>query len=467
MTITKPENQNVEFKSTWHDEYLKWICAFANTEGGLLYIGVNDNGNVCGVDNSHKLSEDIPNKIKNTMGLICDVKILHDGSLDYFQIKVEKYPFPVSYHGKYYKRSGSTMQEMSGVELDRMILSVQGRTWDSIQVPHVKIDDLENDAFRLFRKKALDSGRLDKDSLDVSNETLLHNLHVTEGDYFTRAAIMAFHPDPEKWVTGAYIKVAYFENEADILYQDEIHGPLLLQVEKTMELIYTKYMKALVSYDGIYRKETFFFPKDAFRELLLNAVIHKDYLSTTPIQIRIYKDKIRLWNDGALPKEVPVDSLFKEHVSRPCNPNIANVFFKCGMIESWARGFEKITTYCKELNAKLPVIDLSLGGVTARCFASDAYLELMKEHENELVTPTENKDLLDKNMSNKMSSKEEERLKIIIDYLQKNQFIKKSEAAKLLNIEDKTAQRLLAKAVELKILKIEGEYKATIYKLKC
>lgn len=100
------------------------------------------------------------------------------------------------------------------------------------------------------------------------------------------------------------------------------------------------------------RKETFFFPRAAFRELLLNAVIHKDYLSTTPIQIRIYKDKIRLWNDGALPKEVPVENLYKEHVSKPCNPNLANVFFKCGMIESWARGF-----------------------------ASDKYLALMNEHQ--------------------------------------------------------------------------------------
>ncbi|UKI56669.1 MAG: hypothetical protein L6V90_05990 [Treponema succinifaciens] len=90
------------------------------------------------------------------------------------------------------------------------------------------------------------------------------------------------------------------------------------------------------------RKETFFFPRAAFRELLLNAVIHKDYLSTTPIQIRIYKDKIRLWNDGALPKEVPVEDLYKEHVSKPCNPNLANVFFKCGMIESRARGLVRL-----------------------------------------------------------------------------------------------------------------------------
>ena len=99
------------------------------------------------------------------------------------------------------------------------------------------------------------------------------------------------------------------------------------------------------------RKETFFFPRAAFRELLLNAVIHKDYLSTTPIQIRIYKDKIRLWNDGALPKEVPVENLYKEHVSKPCNPNLANVFFKCGMIESWTSRSAYFTSSRVERNA--------------------------------------------------------------------------------------------------------------------
>lgn len=92
------------------------------------------------------------------------------------------------------------------------------------------------------------------------------------------------------------------------------------------------------------------------------------------------QDKVRLWNDGGLPKEVPLENLFKEHISKPCNPNLANVFFKYGMIESWGSGFEKIANYCAEEKAKLPEIDLSLGGVTARCFASVFYLGLVKEH---------------------------------------------------------------------------------------
>ena len=441
MKLSKVENQNIEFKQSWRDEYLKWICAFANTDGGILYIGVKDNGEVCGVEESHKLTEDIPNKIRNTMGLICDVKLQKDNDLEFFEIVVEKYPFPVSYHGKYYKRTGSTIQELTGIELDKMILYVQGRTWDSIPIPNIKIDDLENDAFKLFRKKASDSGRLDKESLEVTNETLLQNLHLFEGENLNRAAILAFHPDPEKWVTGAYVKIAYFENEADILYQDEIHGPLLLQVEKTMELIYSKYMKALISYDDIYRKETFFFPRAAFRELLLNAVIHKDYLSTTPIQIRIYKDKIRLWNDGGLPKEVPLENLFKEHISKPCNPNLANVFFKCGMIESWGRGFEKIANYCAEENAKLPEIDLSLGGITARCFASDFYLGLMKEH-----NLGEESKILEGEGSSKSSPKSSPKSSVkIIELIKENPHITTEQIAGIIGISKRAVIKNLSK----------------------
>ena len=457
------ENQNIGFKKVWKDEYLKWICAFANTDGGTLYIGVNDNGEVCGIDNFHRLTEDIPNKIRHTMGLVCSVNLLTEGDKKYFEIIVDKYPYPVSYHGKYYKRSGSTLQELDGVELDKMMLDVQGRTWDSVPVPYVTVNDLENDAFRLFRKKAGDSGRLDRQSLEVSNETLIRNLRLFEGKYLTRAAVMAFHPDPEQWVTGGYIKIGYFQNEADILYQDEVHGPLLLQVEKTMDIIYSKYMKALISYDDIYRKETFFFPRAAFRELLLNAVIHKDYLSTTPIQIRIYKDKIRLWNDGALPKEVPLENLYKEHISKPCNPNIANVFFKCGMIESWGRGFEKINNYCRDENAKLPQIDLSLGGVTARCFASDLYLSLEKSPDSQNGSQETEKTREETEKSSQGTKKTREEIEKtreeILHLMGKNPNITIAELSKILSISTKGIEWQLKNMKEKNLIRRVGSTK--------
>lgn len=103
MQIKKSESQDIEFKESWDDKYLHWVCAFANTQGGILYIGVNDKGTVVGIDDFHKLSESIPLKIRQSMGLLCDVNVLNDGDLHYLEIIVEKYKSPVSYHGRYYK----------------------------------------------------------------------------------------------------------------------------------------------------------------------------------------------------------------------------------------------------------------------------------------------------------------------------------------------------------------------------
>ena len=114
MKINLKENHVTEFKTSWNDDYLKWVCAFANTEGGSLYIGVDDSGEICGVQDAHRLSEDIPSKIRSTMGLICPVTLLEtDDKKDYIKIEVESYSYPVSFRGKYYKRSGSLFRKLT------------------------------------------------------------------------------------------------------------------------------------------------------------------------------------------------------------------------------------------------------------------------------------------------------------------------------------------------------------------
>ncbi len=69
------ESQNIEFKESWRDEYVKWVCGFANAQGGKLYIGIDDKGNICGIENCHKLSEDIPNKIVALLGIVVNVNV--------------------------------------------------------------------------------------------------------------------------------------------------------------------------------------------------------------------------------------------------------------------------------------------------------------------------------------------------------------------------------------------------------
>ncbi|MDR2586518.1 MAG: putative DNA binding domain-containing protein [Prevotellaceae bacterium] len=266
-----PEQQNIEYKSSWHEDYLKWICGFANAQGGTLIIGKDNDGKVVGVKNAQRLLEELPNKITTIMGIVADVNLRETPQGDYIEIAVEPHPNPVNYKGEYHYRSGSTKQELKGAALDKFLLRKQGRRWDSVPIPNITVADLKQDTFDFFRKRGVKNNRLDDDTLSDSNELLLHNLKLVDDGYLKRASLLLFHADPERFVTGAYIKIGFFESDSDLIFQDEIHGNLFEQVEKTI----------LISYEGIYRIETYEYPKEAIREAIHNAVAHKDYTGCT------------------------------------------------------------------------------------------------------------------------------------------------------------------------------------------
>lgn len=348
------EKQNLEYKISWRDEYLKWICGFANAQGGKLIVGANDNGDIAGLHDAAKLLEDIPNKIKDILGIMVDVNLLSENGKEYLEVTVEPYPYPISYKGQYHYQSGSTKQELKGAALDRFLLQKQGKRWDGMPIPKVSVADLSDQAFAHFRKKSIKAKRLPNEVVKESNSVLLEKLKLLEGSYLKRAALLLFHPDPEIFVTGAYIKIGFFRTDDDLLYQDTIHGTLFEQVDKTMDLLLTKYLKALISYEGIYRVERFPFPEEALREALLNAVVHKDYSCGNPIQVSVYEDKVYIWNEGQLPDNWTVEKLLHKHPSIPYNPDIANTFFRAGYIESWGRGMLKIIKECKKADILEP-----------------------------------------------------------------------------------------------------------------
>ena len=356
------ESQNIEWKSNWRDEYIKWICGFANASGGKLEIGKDDSGAVIGLADAGTLMEDLPNKVKNILGIIVDVNLHSENSKNWISVEVAPHPYPVSYKGQYHYRSGSTKQELTGAALDKFLLQKQGKRWDSVPVPQVTVEDLSADAFGYFRKKATQTKRLDAAVLQEDDQSLIQKLHLKEKEYLKRAAILLFHPDPEQFFTGAYVKIGYFRTEDDLRFQDEIHGQLFDQVEKTMDLLLSKYFEAAIRYAGLSRIEEYPYPESAIREALLNAIAHKDYRSGNPIQIRVYDDRITFWNAGQLPETWTVADLLKEHPSIPFNPDIATTFFRAGLIEAWGRGTLKIIRECKEAGLPAPVFAYDLSG---------------------------------------------------------------------------------------------------------
>lgn len=441
------ENQVVEWKEKWKDEFIKWICGFANSQGGTLIIGKNDKGEMIGIKNAKKLLEDIPNKIRDLLGIIVEVHMRIENNKEYLEIKVDAYPYPVNYKGQYHIRSGSTKQELKGAALDTFLLKKYGLHWDNIPIPYLTLDKLDQSAFLIFKEKALNGGRLDESDMNEDMKMVLSKLHLLEGGKIRRAAVLLFGKDPEAFVTGAIIKIGFFRTNDDLVYQDVIEGNLFSQVEKTLDLLISKYMKAYITYDGLLRIEKYLFPKAALREALLNAVVHKDYSSENPIQISVYEDKIMIWNAGHLPDQITLESLQGKHPSIPFNPLIASAFFRAGYIEAWGRGIEKINKECKKYGVESPAISIDFGGMQV-VFKVDISFE---ENLNKLGETSGN-------MSGKTSGK-------IINLINNNQRITIPELAEAINITERSIERNVQKLKKDGIIERIGSAKGGYWEI--
>lgn len=412
------ESQNTEWKESWHEKYYNWMCGFANAQGGKLFIGIDDKGTVTGIPNAEKLLEDIPNKARALMGIMVDVNLHQKGGMDYLEIVIDAYPNPISLRGKYYYRSGSTLQELIGPALDKFVLEKQGKKWDGVPVPGVSVSDLDDKSFELFKENAGKSERISSDALKASNEELLDSLHLIDGDHIKKAGVLLFHPDPEKFITGAYIKIGMFDSNDELKFQDEIHGSLMYQSEEALVLLRTKYDVAAISYEEGTRHEKFTFPPMAIREALYNAIAHRDYSGGAPIQISVYSDKIIFWNQGQLPDNWTVDKLSEKHSSIPYNPDIANTLYRAGIIEAWGQGTNKMINACKKHEIAPPRFSNE---------APDFQVEFIKYSEDGL----------------KAEGVKDEHIKIIL-HVQKHGSITNSEVQELCEVAKRTATRYLS-----------------------
>jgi ATP-dependent DNA helicase RecG len=358
------ENQNIEYKQAWRDEYLKWICGFANAQGGKIFIGIDDDGEVSGVEDYKKLMDEIPNKTVNHLGLVVDVNLRRKSGKHYLEIDVPVSSVPISYHGAYHYRSGSTKQELKGVALNNWLLKKSGQSWEDTAISSVRLTDLDETVIQAFLKDAVNAGRISRDAAKADISTLLRNLRLmNDQGELTHAAILLFGKEPTHYFVTAKFKIGKFgKSPADLITQDIVEGNILYMADKVLEILKNKYLVRPISYEGLKRMEPLEYPEPALREAILNSIIHKDY-SSTYIFLRIYQDKLTLFNPGAFPEGYDIERIKNEHSSKPHNRNIAEVFFKAGFIEAWGRGITRIIENCLEVGLPEPVIQGQEDGV--------------------------------------------------------------------------------------------------------
>lgn len=369
-----PEQQNIEYKQSWHDDYLKWVCGFANAQGGVIFIGKDDNGNVVGVAESKKLMDEIPNKIRNAMGITVEVNLNEENGNHFIEIITPPYSVPISLRGRYYYRSGSTKQELTGASLNEFLLKKSGKTWDDVIEPRANFEDIDEKAVNTFLKASENAGRLPENN-GLSIPELFVKLRLTENGQLKRSALVLFGKDPGKFFPNTFVKIGRFGkpsrsadgDDADLKFQETEEGNLIALLQGVLNQLNRKFLTRPIEFEGMHRIEKGEYPVAAIREMFLNALVHRNYMGA-PIQIRVYDDKISIWNEGTLPDGLTLDALKRSHSSRPRNPIIADVCFKGGYIDAWGRGTIKIIDTCKQANLPEPEMVELDGGFSITLF---------------------------------------------------------------------------------------------------
>lgn len=436
-----PEQQNIEYKQSWHDDCLKWVCGFANAQGGIIFIGKDDSGKVVGVDDYKKLMDDLPNKIRNTMGISVEVNLSEEQGKYIIEIVTHPYSVPISLRGRYYYRSGSTKQELTGASLNEFLLKKSGKTWDDVTESRASFEDIDEKTVATFLQASEKAGRL-PESEGLALRELFEKLRLAENGQLKRAAIILFGKEPAKFYPNTFVKIGRFEkNDADLKFQETEEGNLITLLQTVLNQLNHKFLTRAIDFEGMHRIEKGQYPLPAIREMLLNALVHRNFMGA-PIQIRVYDDKISIWNEGSLPQGLTLEALKHSHSSRPRNPIIADVSFKGGYIDAWGRGTIKILDTCKQAELPEPEMKEQDGGFIVTLFKDRFTEEQLTKH----------------GLNNRQLK--------AVNFVKEKGKITNKEYQEINGTSDRTALRDLENLTELGLFIKEGEKKGTSYKLK-
>ena len=344
--IASGEGENVEFKRSFGRECVEAICAFANTCGGRLFVGVVDDGKICGVSLSEETVQQWCNEIKTktSPAVIPDVEVVETESGSVVLLKVDEYPVkPVSFRGRYYKRVKNSNHQMSSSEVATMYLATFNLSWDAYEYPNASLEQLNETKIKRFVERVNGTQRF---ALDDDPVAALRKLHLLrEHDKPTGAALLLF----AKQSLPFRIHIGRFKTPSMIIDDKRVEGTLFESVEEAMTIL-IGHIHVAFEFDGsIQRKEKFQYSLEAIRETLLNAVVHRDYTNPSDIVIKVFDDRIVFYNPGKLYGDLTVEDLHRDdYHSQLRNKLVAEAFYLTGDIEKYGSGFVRMRGYLKD-----------------------------------------------------------------------------------------------------------------------
>ncbi len=334
--MKKSESHNVEYKRSWHDEYLRWVCGFANAKGGTIWIGIDDDRSIVGVANAKKLMEDVPNKIKDTMGLVVDVSLVRKRQKDIVRIDVPESDFPVAYHGEYHYRTGSTKQLLTGFALTQFLFHKMHLSWDSVET----VNKLRVRDFTFKRLRYRFDERIHK---TVTAADFVSFGLATKSGVLTNAGALLTDDCPIPQSRLFCTRWLGLDKSADSAASRKEHGNLLELLDLAESFIRTQTNRGWIKRPT--ERDNFpDYPERAVTEAVVNALIHRDYtMSGSEVHIDIFDDRIEVTSPGGMPDGSLVQDLDIMNIaSDRRNGILADVFDRLDYMEREGSGFKKI-----------------------------------------------------------------------------------------------------------------------------
>ena len=358
------EGFTTEFKRAMPSDLGREICAFANATGGVILLGVADDGTVCGVTEHNRLKSEIQSITRSAEPSIT-VEVDSVGEVLCVRVPAQDGK-PYSFDGKYFIREGASAQQMSRDEIREFFYAEGLIHFDETPCRKFSLEsDLDDENWALFRRRA-------KIPENMEPEIALRNLHLLDEDgCMTQAGAWLLARDIRKFQISADLACGLFmgTTKTRILDRRGFHGDVYSMIDDAVAWILSKINIEYII-KKVRREERPELPEDAIREAVVNAVAHRNYRSTASVHIYLFKDRLEIVSPGGLPAGMTKAELGIKSVPR--NPLLFSMLHRMEAVENIGSGIRRIRELCHEHGVPEPVIDVSEHWVTTTFFRPTA-----------------------------------------------------------------------------------------------
>lgn len=362
--VKQGESDSVEFKKTTArlNAIFETVCGFLNNKGGIVLIGATDKGDLVGQDVSDSTRREIANELAK-------IEPPAEIEINYIPLKDRKHVIamrvssgnhaPYAYEGRPYEREQSVTKKMSQHRYDQLLLKRNqlNFSWEKSEAENYSLADLDHNLIKGVVRQGVEAKRMPEEALRQKVPKLLESLQLLVDGHLRKAAIILFGKKFDADYIQCQLKMARFKglDRHEFLDNDLISGNIFEFLDKGMFFVRRHLpVAAKIMPWKMQRVETPLIPFDAIREALINSFCHRDYnVRGGAIGLAIYDDRMEIFNHGGLLPGVTIEKI-KSGFSKLRNPLIAEVLFRCNIIEGWGRGIPDITKSCVSSGDPMP-----------------------------------------------------------------------------------------------------------------